>query len=120
MTAKSTQNVKSMDRSYAAHEWLEWLTRVRLLMIALILSVGIAWPTYLPLAGSSRYFLPLIIFWVTLGTIQMGLVRWLPRASWHGAFQVACDVLYPVSVDVGVMERPRTFVHSLIASPVFL
>src|SRR5437764_4497899 len=93
MTAKSTQNVKSMDRSYAAHEWLEWLTRVRLLMIALILSVGVAWPSYLPLAGSSRYFLPLVIFWITLATLHIILVRWLPKARWHGPTQVASDVL---------------------------
>src|SRR5947208_77516 len=82
-----------MDRTHTTREWLEWLTRVRLLMIALILSVGIAWPSYLPIAGSSRYFLPLIIVWVVFGTIQMGLVRWFPGASWHGGFQVACDVV---------------------------
>jgi two-component system, NtrC family, sensor histidine kinase PilS len=82
-----------MEQIHTNREWLEWLTRVRLLMIALILSIGIAWPSYHPIAGSSRYFLPLIIIWVTLGTIQMGLVRWLTRANWHGAFQVACDVV---------------------------
>ena len=43
-----------MDQTYSMREWLDWLTRVRLLMIALILSVGVAWPSYLPLAGSTR------------------------------------------------------------------
>jgi two-component system, NtrC family, sensor histidine kinase PilS len=82
-----------MEQTYTTQEWLAWLTRVRLLVIALILSVGIAWPSYLPIAGSSRYFLPLIIIWVTLGALQMILVRWLPRAIWHAPLQVACDVL---------------------------
>jgi two-component system sensor histidine kinase PilS (NtrC family) len=82
-----------MDQSYTTREWLDWLTRVRLLMIALILSVGVAWPSYLPLAGSSRYFLPLIIFWITVGTLHIILVRWLPRAKWHAPLQVACDVV---------------------------
>ncbi len=82
-----------MEQGYTTREWLDWLTRVRLLMIALILSVGVAWPSYLPLAGSSRYFLPLVIFWITLATLHIILVRWLPKARWHGATQVASDVL---------------------------
>ena len=73
-----------MDQNYTTREWLQWLTRVRILMIGLILSVGIAWPSYLPLAGSSRYFLPLIAFWVTLAALHVILVRLLPRAGWHG------------------------------------
>ncbi len=60
-----------MEQGYTTREWLDWLTRVRLLMIALILSVGVAWPSYLPLAGSSRYFLPLVIFWITLATLHI-------------------------------------------------
>ena len=82
-----------MDQSYTTREWLNWLTRVRLLMIGLILSVGIAWPSYLPIAGSSRYFLPLIIIWVAIGSVHVILVRWLQRATWHGPLQVACDVV---------------------------
>ncbi|HLZ90092.1 MAG TPA: ATP-binding protein [Candidatus Acidoferrum sp.] len=82
-----------MEQSHTTREWLDWLTRVRLLMIALILSVGVAWPSYLPLAGSSRYFLPLVIFWITLGTFHIILVRWLPKARWHGIVQVASDVI---------------------------
>jgi two-component system sensor histidine kinase PilS (NtrC family) len=82
-----------MEQGYTTREWLDWLTRVRLLMIALILSVGVAWPSYLPLAGSSRYFLPLVILWITLATLHIILVRWLPKARWHGAAQVASDVV---------------------------
>lgn len=82
-----------MDQSYSTPEWLSWLTRVRLLTIGLILSVGIAWPSYLPIAGSSRYFLPIIIVWVVIGSLHVILVRWLPRARWHGPIQVACDVV---------------------------
>jgi two-component system, NtrC family, sensor histidine kinase PilS len=81
------------EQSYTTQEWLAWLTRVRLLVIALILSIGIAWPTYLPIAGSSKFFLPLIILWVVVGTLEIALLRWLPRASWHAPVQVACDVV---------------------------
>ena len=80
-----------MEQSYTTREWLDRLARVRLLMIALILSVGVAWPSYLPLAGS-HYFLPLVILWITLGTLHIILVRWLPKARWHGPAQVISDV----------------------------
>jgi two-component system sensor histidine kinase PilS (NtrC family) len=82
-----------MDQSYTMREWLDWLTRVRLLMIALILAVGVVWPQYVPATANSRYFLPLIVFWITLGTLHIILLRWIPDASWHGGLQVASDVV---------------------------
>lgn len=81
-----------MDQSFATREWLDWLTRVRLLTITLILTVGVVWPQYVPGSGTNRFFLPLIIFWITLGILHLILLRWLPQASWHGGFQVAGDV----------------------------
>ena len=81
-----------MDKTYATREWLDWLTRVRLLMITLILTVGVVWPQSLPASGNNRFFLPIIIFWITLGILHLILLRWLPKARWHGGLQVACDV----------------------------
>lgn len=74
-------------------EWLDWLTRVRLLMITLILAVGVMWPQSVLFAGSSRYFLPLIVFWLTVAILQLILLRSLPGARWHGGVQVACDLV---------------------------
>jgi two-component system sensor histidine kinase PilS (NtrC family) len=81
-----------MDQIFASREWLEWLTRVRLLTITLILTVGVVWPQYVPGLSTNRFFLPLIIFWITLGLLHLILLRWLPRARWHGGLQVAGDV----------------------------
>jgi len=82
-----------MQQSFSTREWLEWLTRVRLLMITLILAVGVVWPQYVPSSPGNRFFLPLIIFWITLGILHLILLRWLPNAPWHGGLQVTCDVL---------------------------
>src|SRR5712672_1330504 len=81
-----------MDKSFATREWLDWLTRVRLLTITRILTVGVVWPQYVPGLSSNRFFLPLIIFWLTLGILLLILLRWLPLAPWHGGLQVAGDV----------------------------
>ena len=83
---------RTMDQSFATREWLEWLTRVRLLTITLILTVGVVWPQYVPGSSTNRFFLPLIIFWITLGILHLILLRWVPQARWHGALQVASDV----------------------------
>jgi two-component system, NtrC family, sensor histidine kinase PilS len=82
-----------MDQSYTTRDWLAWLTRVRLLMIVLILGVGVVWPQYIPASATNRYFIPLVIFWITLGVLHLILVRWLPGAEWHGALQVGGDVV---------------------------
>jgi two-component system sensor histidine kinase PilS (NtrC family) len=82
-----------MDQNLTMREWLDWLTRVRLLLIALILAVGVVWPQYVPTASTGHYFLPLIVFWITLGTIHIIVLRWIPAARWHGPWQVASDVV---------------------------
>jgi two-component system sensor histidine kinase PilS (NtrC family) len=82
-----------MPQTASMREWLEWLTRVRLLMITLILAVGVVWPQYVPASPGNRFFLPLIIFWITLGILHLILLRWLPLAPWHGGLQVTCDVV---------------------------
>src|SRR6266446_2041288 len=82
-----------MDKSFATREWLDWLTRVRLLTITLILTIGVVWPQYIPGFSTNRFFLPLIIFWMTLGILHLILLRWVPQARWHGGLQVAGDVV---------------------------
>jgi two-component system sensor histidine kinase PilS (NtrC family) len=82
-----------MEKSLNRREWVDWLTRVRLLLIALILGVGVVWPQYVPSAGAPRYFLPIVILWITIGILHLILVRLLPEAPWLGGLQVSCDVV---------------------------
>ncbi len=82
-----------MEQTRTLGEWLEWLTKVRLLMIALILGVGVVWPQYSPAGSTTRYFLPIIILWITIGIFHLILVRLLRFAVWLGTLQVACDVV---------------------------
>src|SRR5262252_3346924 len=81
-----------MDSQRTSREWLEWLTRVRLLMIILIMAVGVFWPQYANGQQASKFFLPLIVFWMTLASLELILVRWIPDAPWHGGLQLGCDL----------------------------
>jgi two-component system, NtrC family, sensor histidine kinase PilS len=82
-----------IEQNVTMREWLDWLTRVRLLMITLILAIGVVWPQAVLISGTTRFFLPLIIFWLTLAILEVILLRTLPDARWHGGLQVACDVV---------------------------
>src|SRR5262250_2697081 len=81
-----------MESQRTKQEWLQWLARVRLLMIVLILALGVFWPQYANGQPTSKYFLPIIILWLTLGFVELILVRWIPDAPWHGGLQLGCDL----------------------------
>ena len=53
---------RMIEQNVTMREWLDWLTRVRLLMITLILAIGVVWPQSVLISGTTRFFLPLIIF----------------------------------------------------------
>jgi two-component system, NtrC family, sensor histidine kinase PilS len=105
-----------MEQTAARREWLEWLTKVRLLMIAMILGVGVVWPQYSPPAGTASYFLPIIILWITMGILHLILVRLLPTASWLGALQVTCDVAMITAIvySTGLQDSQFTSLYFLV------
>jgi two-component system sensor histidine kinase PilS (NtrC family) len=105
-----------MERTFDRREWLEWLTRVRLLMIALILGVGVVWPQYLPSSGTTRFFLPIIILWITIGILHLILVRLLSPATWFGGVQVLTDVAMITGIvySTGLQDSNFTSLYLLI------
>jgi two-component system, NtrC family, sensor histidine kinase PilS len=105
-----------MEQTLTRRDWLEWLTKVRLLMIAMILGVGVVWPQYTPASGSTRYFLPIIILWITLGILHLILVRLLPTAPWLGTLQVSCDVVMITAIvyATGLQDSNFTLLYLLV------
>ena len=74
-------------------EWLGWLTRVRFLLITLLLALVVVLQQYTQLIVPVRYFVPLIVLWYTLAFFYMILLRWVPLARWHAPLEIACDVV---------------------------
>jgi two-component system sensor histidine kinase PilS (NtrC family) len=105
-----------MEQILTRREWLEWLTKVRLLMIALILGVGVVWPQYSPATGTAKFFLPIIILWITIGILHLILVRLLPTAGWLGALQVSCDVgmITAIVYATGLQDSNFTSLYLLV------
>jgi two-component system sensor histidine kinase PilS (NtrC family) len=74
-------------------EWLSWLTRVRFLLITLLLAVVVVLQQYTELVVPVRYFVPLVVLWYTLAIFYVILLRWVPLARWHAPLEIVCDVL---------------------------
>jgi two-component system sensor histidine kinase PilS (NtrC family) len=86
------------------------------LLIALILGVGVVWPQYVPTNTSPRYFLPIVILWITIGILHLILVRLLPEASWLGGLQVSCDVIMITGIvySTGLQDSYFTSLYLLV------
>ncbi len=74
-------------------DWLGWLTRVRFLLITLLLGLVVVLQQYTELIVPVRYFVPLIVLWYTLAFFYMILLRWVPLARWHAPLEIVCDVV---------------------------
>ena len=73
--------------------WLGWLTRVRFLLITLLLGLVVVLQQYTQLIIPMRYFVPLVVLWYTLALFYMILLHWVPLARWHAPLEIACDVV---------------------------
>jgi len=73
-------------------DWLAWLTRVRFLLITLLMVVVVILQEYTHLAVPARLFLSLIILWYTLATFYSILLRWVPVARWLAPLEIVCDL----------------------------
>jgi two-component system sensor histidine kinase PilS (NtrC family) len=74
-------------------DWLVWLTRVRFLLITMLMTVVVILQGYAGLAVPPRPFLSLIILWYTLATFYAILLRWMPVARWLAPLEIVCDLL---------------------------
>ena len=82
-----------MELTQNVNEWLGWLTRVRLLVITLVLSVVFLLRQYSFLSVQTRHFVPLIVVWYALGILHGLLLHWLPLKRWHAPLELVCDLV---------------------------
>ena len=82
-----------MESTQSVSDWLEWLTRVRFLLITLLLAVVLVLLQYTQLAVPMKYFVPLIVLWYTLAIFYLILQRWVPASAWHAAVEIVCDLM---------------------------
>ncbi len=82
-----------MEPTQNVGEWLGWLTRVRFLLITLLLTIVVVLQNSTQLAVPMRYFVPLTVLWYTLAIFYVILLRWVPLAKWHAPLEVICDLL---------------------------
>ncbi|MGC1106444.1 MAG: ATP-binding protein [Candidatus Acidiferrales bacterium] len=82
-----------MELTQNTTQWLEWLGRVRFLVISFLLAVVLAVHQLTPLPLTAKFFVPVILLWYFLATCFVILLRWIPQARWHASLQIAADLL---------------------------
>jgi two-component system, NtrC family, sensor histidine kinase PilS len=80
------------ELNQSATEWLSWLTRVRFLLITILLAIVVVLQQYTQLVVPARYFVPTIVLWYTLATFDLILARLVSFARWHAPLEIACDL----------------------------
>src|SRR5579864_2567526 len=96
----------------SAADWLQWLTRVRFLLITLLLAIVMLLQNSTQLAVPMRYFVPLVVLWYTLAIFYVIVLRWVPLARWHAALEIICD-LFMVTGLVYVTGEHESYFISL-------
>jgi two-component system, NtrC family, sensor histidine kinase PilS len=82
-----------MERTQNVREWLDWLARVRFLLIAFLLAIVLMLRDSTQVFVPTKYFVPLVVLWSTLAIFYVILLRWIPGAHWHGPLEIVCDVV---------------------------
>jgi hypothetical protein len=66
-------------------EWLQWLSRVRFLLITVLFAVVLVLKNYIGATAPAIYFVPFILLWYALA-LFFGLLILLPlAAAWIGS-----------------------------------
>src|SRR5207245_9906012 len=82
-----------MEFSQNVVGWLQWLTRVRFLLITFLLGIVLVLRDFTQLFVPTKYFLPLIVLWYTLAIFYVILLRWIHDARWHAPLEIVSVVL---------------------------
>jgi two-component system sensor histidine kinase PilS (NtrC family) len=82
-----------MERTQNVREWLDWLARVRFLLIGFLLIIVLVLRDSTQVFVPTKYFVPLVVLWSTLAIFYVILLRWIPEAYWHGPLEIVCDVV---------------------------
>jgi two-component system sensor histidine kinase PilS (NtrC family) len=82
-----------MELTQNVNEWLHWLTRIRFLIVTLVLCVVLLLRQYSLLVVQARLFIPLIVIWYSLGILHALLLHWLPLERWHAPVEMVCDLV---------------------------
>jgi len=86
------------------HEWLQWLSRVRFLLITVLFAVVLVLKNYIGGTAPAIYFVPVILLWYALALFFGLLIRSLsfpvarPIPRWVAPLEVVSDLLVVTGV----------------------
>jgi two-component system sensor histidine kinase PilS (NtrC family) len=91
-------------------EWLPWLSRVRFLIITLLVMVVIAVRQLTPIQTPVNTLFPIVVLWYTLAVVYLLLQRWLPQARWQAPLQLTLDLVIITGVVYATGSQDSDFI----------
>jgi two-component system sensor histidine kinase PilS (NtrC family) len=94
----------------SVNEWLPWLSRIRFLIITLLVMVVVAVRQLTPIQIPVHTLVPLVALWYTLGLVYVVLQRWLPQAQWQAPLQMTLDLVIITGVVYATGSQDSDFI----------
>jgi two-component system sensor histidine kinase PilS (NtrC family) len=127
-----------MQSTFDERNWLNWLVRVRVFILSLLLAIEVAIAQFSPTPLPMRLFISTIVFWFTLSLFYILLLPLWHEHRIQASLQVVTDLflvtlvihetggwdsslnfLYPLVIIVASVLLPRIWAH-LIAALAFI
>jgi two-component system sensor histidine kinase PilS (NtrC family) len=123
-----------MQSTFDERNWLNWLVRVRIFILTLLLAIELAVAQFSPAPVPMRLFISTILFWFSLSLFYVLLLPLWPEHRLQASLQVLTDLvlvslvvhetggwdsslnfLYPLVIIVASVLLPRVWAHLLAA-----
>lgn len=113
----SSEGVRSSINEQAERSWLEWLVKVRVIVITFLLGLGLAVTRLTPTTNVPvRPFVNLILLWYTISVFFTFLLKLWPEHRLQARLQILTDVAFATAIIyfTGGIDTWFNFLYPLI------
>jgi two-component system sensor histidine kinase PilS (NtrC family) len=105
-----------MQTTFDERNWLVWLVRVRIFILAMLLAVEVAIAQFSPTPLPMRLFITTILFWFSLSVFYVLLLSLWPEHRLQASLQVLTDLFLVTLVihETGGWDSSLNFLYPLV------
>lgn len=105
-----------MTTGFNERTWLDWLVRVRVIVITFLLAIEMAITTLTPSSVDKRYFVGVVFAWYAVAAIHMAVLAVWNDLRKQARIQVVCDLIFATAIIyvTGGIDTSFNFLYPLI------
>jgi two-component system sensor histidine kinase PilS (NtrC family) len=114
--AKSVESQKKVSSAFDERTWLDWLVKVRVIVITFLLAIEFAITTLTQNNVNTRLYVSLILLWYAISVMQMSFASFWQDTRGQARVQVITDLLMSTAVIyvTGGIDTSFNFLYPLI------